>query len=140
MGKDTFQINFVAEHFVLALCPDDPKIANAFKTKVDAFAKKYYSNKAISISSTLFGTKMQLIILKTFDTAIDAVKFKDNLKEDKDVFKDEVKKEMFSLYVISAENMPMFFQKKNLSGYELFYKDNYKSVDASVLADPSKLK
>ncbi len=140
MGKDTFQINFVTEHFLLALCPDDPKIANGFKTKLDAFAKKYYSNKAISISSTLFGTKMQLIIIKTFDTAIEAVKFKDNVKDDKDVFKDEVKKEMFTLLVISAENMPMFYQKKNLTGYQLFYNDNYKSVDNSILADPSKLK
>jgi tetratricopeptide (TPR) repeat protein len=140
MGKDTFQINFVTEHFLLALCPDDPKIANGFKQKVDAFAKKYYSNKPISISSTLFGTKMQLIIIKSFDTALEAVKFKDNVKDDKDVFKDEVKKEMFTLLVISAENMPMFYQKKNVTGYQLFYNDNYKSVDNSILADPSKLK
>jgi hypothetical protein len=140
MGKDTFQINFVSEHFLLALCPDDPKIANSFKQKVDAFAKKYYSNKSISISSTLFGTKMQLIIIKSFDTAIEAVKFKDNIKDDKDVFKDEVKKEMFTFVVISAENMPMFYQKKNLTGYQLFYNDNYKSVDNSILTDPGKLK
>lgn len=141
MGKDTFQINFVTEHFLIAICPDDPKIANGFKLKVDAFAKKYYSAKQFKIESSIFGnTKLQIIFIKSFESAIESIKFRDNLKDDKDVFKDEVKKELFSLYVISAENMPMFYSKKNIKGYELFYNDNYKSVDASILEDPSKLK
>jgi tetratricopeptide (TPR) repeat protein len=141
MGKDTFQINFVTKHFLVAICPDDPKIANGFKLKVDAFAKKYYSNQQFSIESSIFGsTKMQMIVIKTFETAIEAIKFRDNLKDDKDVFRDEVKKELFTLLVISAENMPMFYQKKNVPGYLLFYNDNYKSLDNSILADPGKLK
>ncbi|MDZ4664416.1 MAG: tetratricopeptide repeat protein [Bacteroidota bacterium] len=140
MGKDTFQINFITEHFILALCPDDPKVANGFKSKLGAFTKKYYSNKAFNIDGTLFGSKMQLIILKTFDNANEAIKFRDNMKDDKDLFKDEVKKELFTLVVISAENMPMFYQKKNLNGYQLFYNDNYKSLDNSILSNPDKLK
>lgn len=140
MGKDTFQINFVSEHFLLALCPDDPKIANGFKQKLDAFCKKYYSGKVFNIQSMIFGTKMQLIIVKTFETANEAIKFRDNVKDDKDVFKDEVKKELFTLMIISAENMPMFYSKKNVMGYQLFYDDNYKSLDASILSDPTKLK
>lgn len=140
MGKDTFQINFVTEHFMLALCPDDPKIANGYKQKLDAFCKKYYSGKVFNIQSMLFGTKMQLIIVKTFETANEAIKFRDNMKDDKDVFKDEVKKELFTFMIISAENMPMFYAKKNIMGYQLFYDDNYKSLDTSILSDPSKLK
>lgn len=141
MGKDTFQINFVTEHFLIAICPDDPKIANGFKLKVDAFAKKYYSAKQFKIESSIFGsTKLQIIFIKSFESAIESIKFRDNLKNDKEVFKDEVKKELFNLYVISAENMPMFYAKKNVKGYELFYNDNYKSVDTSILDDPSKLK
>jgi hypothetical protein len=62
------------------------------------------------------------------------------LKDDKDVFKDEFKKELFTMVVISAENMPMFYSKKNLAGYQLFYNDNYKSLDNSIIADPAKLK
>lgn len=140
MGKDTFQINFVSEHFLLVLCADDPKIVNGFKQRLDAFTKKYYSNKVFNISSTLFGSKQQLIILKTFEAGIDAIQLRDNLKDDKDVFKDEFKKELFTMVVISAENMPMFYSKKNLAGYQLFYNDNYKSLDNSIIADPAKLK
>lgn len=140
MGKDTFQINFVSEHFFIAICPDDPKMVNGFKQKLDAFAKKYYSNKVLNINSSLFGSKMQVVIVKTFDAAIEAIKFRDNLKDDKDLFKDEVKKELFTLLIVSAENMPMFYSKKNLSGYQLFYNDNYKSLDNSILDNPDKLK
>jgi tetratricopeptide (TPR) repeat protein len=132
MSKDTFQINLESEHFILALVPDDPKIANSFKTKLDAFCKKYYSSKIFNISSSLFGTKSQLIILKSFTNAAESAKFMDNMKNDKDVFSGEVKKELFTFLNIAAENLPMFYKKKNVNGYILFYDDNYKSVDPSI--------
>lgn len=128
MGKDTFQINLEAEHFVLAITPDDPKIANGFKTKVGSFSKKYYSNKTFNITSTLFGTKMQLVIIKSFENAKEAAKFIENLEKDTDVFSAEVKKELVTLVNISAENLPMYYKKQNVSGYNLFYTDNYKAV------------
>lgn len=140
MGKDTFQLNLDAEHFIIAICPDDPKIANGFKTKLDGFCKKYYSNKQFEITSTLFSGQMQLIILKTFPTAKECVKFMENVKDDKDVFSGEVKKELFTLFNIAAENMPIFFKKQNVTGYSQFYNDNYKSVDASIPPEENKLK
>jgi hypothetical protein len=140
LNKDTFQVNLTSEHFIIALCPDDPKIANGFKTKLDIFCKKYYSAKVFNITSTLFGTKMQMVILKSFTDATESSKFMENLNNDKDVFTAEVKKEMFTILNIAAENLPMFYKKQNVNGYQLFYNDNYKSVDKAIGDDANKLK
>jgi len=128
MGKDTFQINLESEHFILAIAPDDPKMVNTFKTRLGNFTKKYYSNKEFNITSTLFASKMQMVTIKTFATAKEAAQFLENLENDPEVFAGEIKKDVFQLLNMSAENLPMFYKKHNVSGYILFYNDNYKSV------------
>lgn len=140
MGKDTFQIHLDAEHFVVCICPDDPKIANGFKAKLDAFGKKYYSGKAFSITSTLFGTKMQMVILKSFPNATESQKFMENMMNDKDVFSGEVKKEVITCLNMAAENVPLFFKKQSITNYTLFFNDNYKSVITPGASEPNKLK
>jgi hypothetical protein len=79
-------------------------------------------------------------ILKTFANAKECIKFMANVKDDKDVFSGEVKKELFTLHTIAAENMPIFFKKQNVIGYSLFYNDNYKSIDSSIATEENKLK
>jgi tetratricopeptide (TPR) repeat protein len=140
LNKDTFQVTLESEHFIIAITPDDPKIANGFKTKLDVFCKKFYSSKVFDINSTLFGTKLQLVILKSFPNALEAVKFQQNLNADKDVFSGEVKKELINIMVISSGNVPMFYKKQNVAGYTLFYNDNYKAIINAASNEPNKLK
>lgn len=132
MGKDTFQINLESEHVIIALTPDDPKITNTFKQRLDAYCKKYYSSNAFSMTSTLFGTKMQMTVLKSLSSALEAAKFLENLKNDKDVFAGEIKPEMIQLFNVAAENVPMFFKKQRPASYELFYQDNYRLIINAV--------
>jgi hypothetical protein len=140
LNKDTFQVKLESEHFLLGICPDDPKIANGFKSKLDVFCKKYYSTKVFNITSTLFGKNMQLILLKSFTDASECSKFMENLNSDKDVFTEEVKKEMFTILNMAADNLPVFYKKQNINGYQLFYNDNYKAVDKAIGNDSNKLK
>lgn len=128
---DTFAVNFDAEHFIVAVVPDDPKIADSFKSNLDAFCSKYYTGKQFSITSNLFGTNKQLVILKTFVNTQEAINFYDNLITDKDVFKGAVKKEVVEILPILAGNLPFLYKKKNFEGYKLFYTDNYKKFSGS---------
>ncbi|MCW3077830.1 MAG: tol-pal system protein YbgF [Bacteroidetes bacterium] len=123
---DTFGVNFDAEHFLIALVPDDPKIADAFKTSLNAFSTKYFSTKQFNMTSNLFNNEKQLVILKSFANADEVVAYYDYLLNDKDVFKSPLKRELFEIYPISAANLPFLFKTKNIKGYELFYNDNYK--------------
>lgn len=130
--KDTFLIDFEKEHILIAICPDDPKMITDFKTRLDGFSKKYYSNKQFSITSNLFGNGQQMIMLKAFDNATQCVAFYENLNRDAEVFKGNVKREAFDLYPISSFNLPYFYKVKKPKIYEQFYNDNYKNIPGAA--------
>ncbi len=126
---DTFAVNFDGEHFFIAIVPDDPKIANAFKSNVDAFNTKFYATKSFNLNSNLFGNNQQLVILKSFTNAQEIMTYLESFLNDKDIFKDEVKRDMVTIFPILAGNLPFLFKKKNIESYRLFYLDNYKKFN-----------
>ena len=123
---DTFKLELDAQHFVIAVCPDDAAIANAFKSSLADYNNNFYGNDGLSISSSLFGSSSQITNVKTFKNAQDALKYIDNLKNDKTVFSGSVKIEMFTLMAISADNLPKLYRKKLTSYYKPFFDDHYK--------------
>ncbi len=123
---DTFTLDMNSQHFVIAVCPDDPAIANTFKSNLADFNTNFYSADNLSVSSSLFGDADQISITKTFKNADDAQKYLGNLSKDKDVFSGKVKRETFTLMVISADNLPKLYKKKQLGYYKPFYDDHYK--------------
>ncbi len=130
-AKDTFVVNLESEHFLFVVCPDDPKILNAFKSKLDAFNANYYAEKTFKSSSSLYGNGKQLVIYKSFPSAKEAYAYYKNLNTDPEVFKDGVIKELFEFYPIAAENLPLLYKKKNTAGYAMFFLDNYKSLETN---------
>ncbi|MBL7903068.1 MAG: tetratricopeptide repeat protein [Bacteroidia bacterium] len=130
-AKDTFVVNFESEHFLVVICPDDPKILNAFKSKLDVFCANYYSEKNFKSTSSLYGNGKQMVIYKSFPSAKEAYAFYKNLQSDPEVFKDGVNKELFDMYPIAAENLPLLYKKKNTEAYALFFSDNYKSLETN---------
>jgi tetratricopeptide (TPR) repeat protein len=127
-ATDTFSLKLDVEHFALIISPDDPKIVNPFKTAIDDFGREYYSNKDFSILSNLFADKQQMILIKSFADAKEAYNYVENLKNDNKIYKGDLKKELFTFLIISSENLPLFFKKSNVSYYEAFYNEAYKSV------------
>ena len=125
---DTFSVNLDAEHFIIAIVPDDPKIADSFKLRLNTFNNTYYSSKVFSLTSNLFGDNKQLVILKTFANAKEIIGYYENLIKDPDLFKDEVKKELIEIYPILANNLPYLYKKKNVGSYKIFFLDNYKNL------------
>ena len=126
---DTFLVNFDAEHFLIAVLPNDPKIVDSFKSNLDAFSSKYYSAKQFNLTSNLFGAAKQLVLLKTFSNANEIMSYYNNLIKDVDVFKGDVKREMIDVYPILASNLPFLYKKKNIEGYKLFFNDNFKNLN-----------
>ena len=125
---DTFNVDFEVPHFIIGVLQDDPKIVEAFKTNLNVFYTKYYSNKTFELTSSLFGLTRQLVILKTFDNAKEAILFYDNLMKDKDVFTGIVKKDNIDVVPISKDNLQFFYKKKNVTDYKVYYKNAYKKL------------
>jgi tetratricopeptide (TPR) repeat protein len=125
---DTFSIDFDASHFVVAITPDNSNITQALIANLGNFNSTYYSDKKFDITSNIFGNK-QIVVIKSFDTAKMAVNYFDNLKNDPEVFKGDVKKEDMQILPILASNLPFLYKKKNSEGYKVFYEDNYKKLN-----------
>lgn len=124
--NDTFTVDMNASHFVIAVLKDEVSIANAFKASLSDFNTSFYSNNNLAVSSSLFGTNEQIINIKQFKNAEDAMKYIENLKADKSVFSGKVKPELFTIMAISAENLPRLFRKKQVGYYKPFFEDHYK--------------
>lgn len=125
-NADTLSLNMSSSHYVIAVCPDNDAISNAFKAGVATFNSNFYSNLDLGISSTLFGASSQITIIKTFKSGNDALSYINNLSTDKDVFSGKVKRSDFELMAISPENLQRLYKKKQLSYYTPFYNDHYK--------------
>lgn len=131
-AKDTFLINLDIEHFVLIISPDDPKIANPYKQAIDEFNRTFYANKNFSITSNLFASARQMILVKTFEDAKTAYAYLENLKNEPSVYQGVIKKEAFTFFIISKENLPIFYKKANIESYKAFYEAAYKTVAPQV--------
>jgi tetratricopeptide (TPR) repeat protein len=128
--KDSFSVNFEGIHFIIAVVPDQVKIAEEFKTRIGTFNSTYYSEKIFNVASNLFGEKKQLIIIKSFTDAKDAVEYYNNLMADPEIFKGEIKKEEISVFPIFSDNLPILYKSKNVTGYSTFYKETYQKINA----------
>ncbi len=126
--NDTFSVNMEAEHYIVAIAPDNSKIVDGFKVNVNTFNSVFYSEKTFSITSNLFGTGKQMIIIKTFANAQDAVSYQDYLLADADVFKGDIKKDVVQVFAILPANLPILYQKKSAEGYKIFFEDNYRKL------------
>jgi len=123
---DTFSLDLNSPHLIVAICSDDPVIANGFRSALADFNDTYYSNANLSISSSLFGSSDQITNVKTFKNAKEALEYINNLSKDKTVFSGKIKLDMFTLIAISADNLPKLYRKKQVNYYKPFYHDHYK--------------
>lgn len=127
--KDTFVVNLEAEHFLAVIGPDDPQLSEAIKNNLNTFNQSYYSEKQFKSSSTLFGAGKQIYILKSFASGKEGHDYYQNLLKDPMVFSGAAKKELYDIFPISADNLPVLYKKKNPASYLLFYNDNYKALE-----------
>lgn len=124
--KDTFSLDLESTHFVIVVSPNDPAIVNTFKSSVADFNTQFYSNQTMEVTSSLFGDSNQITMIKPFSNSTSSLQYLENLSKDKTVFKGSIKPELFQMMVISADNLPRFYKKKQVAYYTPFYNDHYK--------------
>ncbi len=123
---DTFTLDLESPHFMIAISPDDPAIASTFKSSLADFNTSFYSAENLNLTSSLFGNAEQITIAKTFKNAQAALAYMDNISKDKTIFSGKIKLDLFTLMVISADNLPKLYKKKQTNYYKPFFSDHYK--------------
>lgn len=123
---DTFLLDLNVPHIVMAIYPDDATMSELFKNSLSDFNTDFYGISDLTFTSSLFGSSSQIVTIKSFKNAEEALKYIKNLSADTKVFSGKVKKEQFTLMAIATDNFPRFFKKKSIDYYKPFYDDHYK--------------
>jgi tetratricopeptide (TPR) repeat protein len=97
---------------------------NELKIALSNYNKKYFSVKKLKVSSLLIGRERQMVMVKQYDNARDAMSYIDLMVTDTEAF-GSIDFELIKLFAITPENMILLMQTKDISGYESFYIANY---------------
>ena len=115
---------FDTEFSFIAIIPATDNNTNQYKIDISNFNTKYYSDKIYDVSNIFIDVLNQLIIvkkLKSYNEAIDY--YKSFLLNNDNLVNFNQKK--YQYFLISQENFVLFYQNKDIKGYQSFFEKNF---------------
>ncbi|MBN2616021.1 MAG: hypothetical protein JXR71_10055 [Bacteroidales bacterium] len=98
---------------------------NALEVRLSDFNNKYFRSAKLRIRSLELNREYSLILVQQFLNADAAQTYYNVLKTDNYVFSG-MNPKLYTLFIISLKNYPLFYRDKNLDSYREFFKTNYK--------------
>ncbi len=115
-------------HYFAIVVPlkSEPKVDfNAMKYKVSDYLKVYHKAEGLKVTSNLFGREYQILLVKTFKNAEEALNFKSIFESNTKELK-AINDANFDSFVVSKNNYLTIFKKRNLMDYINWQKVAYK--------------
>lgn len=122
-----YATNKAVTHFVMLIYPQDAAPFQGIEVKYSDYNRQYHSASGLKTTSLLFGTKNQLLVIKSFEDARAALNYaaRQTRRAPSPLAKIPYGTP-YQVVVISDENLPRFYQARDLDGYLAFYQENYK--------------
>ena len=98
---------------------------DAFKVKLSKSNQELFSTLNIGISDMFLDGGHQLILVKSFNGKLEAMKYYNIMRTRRDTFLD-LKEGAYQMFAISAENFGIFYKDKNVEDYQQFFSQKYK--------------
>lgn len=117
-------------HYFIVVAPDEPRMINSIKNKIDAFNKEYCSNEQFSISSNLFSEKKQIILVKSFGNAEKAKQYHQLITNDEEIMNSFPINDI-QFFIISEDNFKELLKQQNIQEYKIFFDKQYKTSGKS---------
>jgi hypothetical protein len=119
--KSIFTYNDQVPHWVLIFL-DKKDNLNTAKTVVSDFNRNKFSKSKLKISTKIYGTDQNVILLQEFPSEFYATDYLRALKKPKAIALDFNRVKAYS---ITPDNMKLLIEGQKLTEYEAFYKDYY---------------
>lgn len=111
--------------FVL-LCGIDDISEEELKSAFSRFNGLFYPEKTFDVRTRLLSDKVQMLTVSSFGTPIQALNYLKKQQEDKAAIKNfRSKLKTLHQFVITPDNLRLFYASKNIEEYLLFFKNNY---------------
>ncbi len=114
------------QHYVMILLDDRKIKATEMQYTVADFNMEFFGTKGLRANALLFDDSHQLITVNRFANAKEAMEYYTFLTKDGGVL-DKFDKADYKVYPISIQNYQTFYNQKNTSVYEKFFKKYYKN-------------
>lgn len=109
------------QHYYVLLFDDDKMDAIETESKVKAFNDTHFADLNLKTTSTLFTITKQMIGVRKFANRNQAMDYYQSI----DTMLQAYDKDRYTHFVISIQNYPTFYKKKNIETYEKFFKLMY---------------
>ena len=125
--KEVAQYNFNAEveHYCVVLIPTAGVNLAQQKAAISDFNDENFSDSQLNISDIVFSNDQQMISVKSFTNKAKAMEYYGVLKTNVAIFKGIPNPEKLKILVISSENYPILYNKKDVANYETFFSQKY---------------
>lgn len=112
------------QYYVIILINDKNIKATELQYKISDFNSQYYSNTGYKVNAILFTDSTQLITIHRFVTADEAMNYYHHLKQADSPLRLYSDKDHLE-YAISTQNYATFYNRKDPSTYEPFFRKYY---------------
>jgi TolA-binding protein len=113
-----------AQHFCMIIADIKKIDVSDLKNKISNFNGKYFSLETFTMQTLIYEAEKELIVVKSFASADKGMNYYTTLKDNKEVF-EKVSSTDYSVSVISSDNYPLLYQRKNTTDYLKFFSENY---------------
>lgn len=121
-----FEENVKGTQYYLIICPKSLKInINDFKNEIATFNDTYFSNTKLSVNHSFIDNENQIILIKTFASEDEAVKYYNAIEDQKLSAMQQVGKSKLSHFPITTKNFINLFKNKNVEAYKKFFVKTY---------------
>jgi hypothetical protein len=113
------------QHMVVAIVDDAGFNPEPLKTAISNFNAIAFKSKNLTISNTVLGKKTQLLTLRKFNDAKDAINYVQAAEKDPSIREAFGKKEII-LLPTSIPNLGLLFKEQDVPAFQRWTKENYK--------------
>lgn len=124
-GQSPFTFDARAPQQIMLVVSRQQVKVNALKVRLSDFNRKYFRSAQLRIRSLELNQKYSLILVQQFLNVSAAQTYYNVLKTDNYVFSG-INPKLYTLFIISLKNYPLFYRDKNLDSYREFFTTNYK--------------
>lgn len=111
-------------HQVIILVKDKKIRATQLQGKVGLFINTYYGNSGFQVKPLMFTDSTQMITIKSFNNASDALDFCTHLMREEGPMRDYDSND-YLIFAISQQNYATLYNRKKVDAYKLFYAKYY---------------
>ena len=114
-----------AMHFYVLIVNEDLVDVDALKIKISDFNERFHSLENLMVNSLVFDNGRQMITVSNFENSESAMNYFMGILGSKYVFTKLENAGEYANFIISVDNYPILYKKKDTRQYMQFYEKNY---------------